>query len=51
MKNNQWVEMLGRIASPEALEKLIDRKARELDGVDLHDFMKAAEHRHAEMMQ
>ncbi len=51
MINNQWVDMLRRITSPEALEKMVDRKARELEGTDLHDFMRAAEYRHAEMMQ
>lgn len=51
MENNPWIAMLSRIASPEALEKLVDRKSRELEGSELNAFMKAAEYRHAEMMQ
>lgn len=51
MEHNQWAQMLRRIASPEALEKLVDRKSRELEGSELLAFMRAAEYRHAEMMQ
>ncbi|MBK4715648.1 MULTISPECIES: Hha/YmoA family nucleoid-associated regulatory protein [Tenebrionibacter/Tenebrionicola group] len=50
-KQNKWKEVLARIGSVDLLEKIIDRKSRELEGDELNEFLKAAEQRQSEMIE